>query len=39
MILAIHHHVDQMHNVTMVLALACQNIKVILTLDADLNAF
>lgn len=39
MILAIHHHVEQTHNVTMVFALVCQNIKVILTLAVDLNAF
>lgn len=39
MILAIHLHVEQTHNATMVLALVCQNIKAILTLVVDLNVF
>lgn len=39
MILAIHHHAEQTHNATTVLALVCQNIKAILTLVVDLNAF
>jgi hypothetical protein len=39
MILVIHRLVAQMLDVIMVLALVHQSIKVIRTLDADLNVF